>query len=160
MATKLDDAARQCSAHDLQRFVGERDHLGSAAPCAAHRGDPAGARATSDAEDDPAAGQHAQRRSGFGEDGRWPQLQVRDVGEERDALGLGSQEGDQRPDVEELGVVGVVLDGEVVEARGIGCLSELPCLSELTDLGIQAQPKGDRMPVVRHEARQSTYGPL
>jgi hypothetical protein len=53
------------------------------------------------AEDDPAAGQHAQRCGGLGEDRRRPQLQVRDVGEERDAVGLSGQVRDQRPDVED-----------------------------------------------------------
>jgi hypothetical protein len=38
------------------------------------------------------------------------------------------------------GFVGVVLDGEVVEA-GIGRLSELPRLSQLVHGGIEAQPE-------------------
>jgi hypothetical protein len=80
------------------------------APDAAHGGDALSGRATTDAEGDPAAGQHAERGGRLGEDGRWPQVQqVRDVGKERDAVGFGSQVSDERPDVEELRIASVVL---------------------------------------------------
>ncbi len=47
-----------------------------------------------------------------------------DVGDERDALRIGGQVADERPRVEELGVVGVVLDGEVVETGAVGWLGQ------------------------------------
>jgi hypothetical protein len=57
---EFDDAARQDPAHDLQRFFGERDHLASAAPGAAHRGDAGSSCPTADPQDDPTAGKHAE----------------------------------------------------------------------------------------------------
>jgi len=60
-------------------------------------------------------------------------LQVRDVGKERDAVGVGSQVTDERPDVEKLRIVGVVLDGDVFQARGVRRLRELFRLPEEVD---------------------------
>jgi hypothetical protein len=128
------------------------------APDAAHGGDAPSGRATTGAEGDPAAGQHAERGGRLGEDGRWPQVQqVRDVGKERDAVGFGSQVSDERPDVEELRIASVVLYGAVFESRGVRGPGELFSLPEEVDWGVKAQAKGDRVSVV---GRQSTYGPL
>jgi hypothetical protein len=69
-------ATRQRLAHDPQGFLSERDHLASVAPGPAHRGDARNARATADPQDDPTAGEHAERRGRLGEDRRWAQLQV------------------------------------------------------------------------------------
>jgi hypothetical protein len=82
--------------------------------------DQVGQAAGAEAELEAAAAQHVERCRGLGHHGGRAQRQVRHVGEERNALGLGDQRRYQRPGVEEVPLVGVILDADEVEPGFIG----------------------------------------
>lgn len=150
LAVQSYDAPGQGRAQEPQGFLGECHHVLSASRRSAHRGDGIGDAAPADTELDPSVGEHAQRRGGLGEHHRRTQLQVGHVGEEGDAVGGRGQMRDQGPGVEVAGLVGVVLDGEVVQARVLRRPREAPDLRPGPGGGIEAHSEGEWASVVGH----------
>lgn len=117
--SRLPDAA-----DDVDGLVESRDGLPRRAPRRPHRGDriPEGSRA--EAERDPSAAQQVETRDGSREDGRLAQRQVEHVSRDGHPFGGCGHPRQQRPRVEERGLVGVVLKGDEVETELLGELGE------------------------------------
>jgi hypothetical protein len=71
-----------------------------------------------------AAGKQSETGGGLGEHGGWTQRQVRHRRHERHVFGASGEERQQGPRVIERGLVGMVLDGDVVKARCVDLLGQ------------------------------------
>ncbi len=101
-------------AQDVDRLFEGFDALAGGALRTAHRDDAVPEPACADAEADAPAGEQVETGGGARGDGRVPQRKVQDVRREVDAVGRSGDVREQRPDVQERGLVGVVLEGHQV----------------------------------------------
>ena len=101
-------------AQDVDRLTEGFDALAGGAPRTAHRDDAVPEPACADAEADAPAGEQVETGGGARGDGRVPQRKVQDVRREVDAVGRGGDVREERPGVQERGLVGVVLEGHQV----------------------------------------------
>jgi hypothetical protein len=77
-------------------------------------------RAGAEPELDPPAGQDVERRGAAGRARPVAAAEIRDVRDDRDPFGAGSEVREQRPGVEERRLVGVVLHADGVQAEQVG----------------------------------------
>ena len=103
-------------AQDVDRLLERLDALAGRAARTAHRDDAIPEPARADADTDAPAGEEVQAGGRPRDDGRLAQRQVQDVGREMDAVSGSSDIRDERPGVEQRGLVRVVLEGHQVEA--------------------------------------------
>ncbi len=106
--------------------LGQRvDALARCQRGAAVGGDGVPERAGAEAELDAAAAEDVEARDAAREDDRWAQRQVGDVRRDAHVGRLGRDDRQQRPGVQERGLVGVILEGDEVEAEDVGQPREL-----------------------------------
>jgi hypothetical protein len=115
--------------------------LPGASALGAQAGDPGREGAAAEAELEPAAADRIERRCRPREHGRRAQRQVGDVGDEADPAGLGHQGRDQRERVEEVVLVGVILDRDQPEAARVGRPGELADAGQLIRVGDDRDPR-------------------
>ena len=115
------------AADDLQRLVQRLHGLTRFEPFAAHRTDRVPEPAGTETELDPPAGQQVQARHRAGEHGRLTQRQVQHVAGQPHPLGARGDVADQRPAVQESGLVRVVLEGDQVVAESLAQLGQCHC---------------------------------
>jgi hypothetical protein len=131
---------------DLDRLLDRVDGFPGAAPLGAQAGDLGREAAAAQAELEPAAADHVERRCRPRQHGGRAQRQVGDVGDEADPAGLRHQGCDQRERVEEVVLVGVVLDGDQPEAARVGRPGELADVGQLVRLGDDRDPRVHQPP--------------
>ena len=125
LALRVDGAARPDLADDVDRLDQRVDRLLRRTPRPAGGLDRVPEGTCAEAELDPAGAEQVERGGAAREDHRRPQRQVGHVGGDADRAGAGGDHRQQRPGVEVLGLVGVVLDRDQVEAADLGQLREL-----------------------------------
>ena len=111
-------------AQDVDRLLEGFDALAGRTARTAHRGDGVPEPARADADADAPAGEQVEAGGGTRGDGRLPQRKVQDVRREVDAIGRSGDIREERPRVEERGLVRVVLEGHQVEPRLLAELCE------------------------------------
>jgi hypothetical protein len=138
---------RPHQADDLDRLLDRVDGFPGAAALGAQAGDPGREGAAAEAELEPAAADRVERRCGPRQHGRRAQRQVGDVGDAADPADLRHQGCDLRERVEEVVLVGVVLDGDQPEPARVGRPGELADAGQLVrvgddrDRGVHKPPK-------------------
>ncbi len=138
------------AADDVDGLAQRLDGLPWGEPPPAHGLDrvPEGARAEPQLE--PASAEQVEAGRGPGEHGRRAEREVDDVARQADALGPRGGVRQQRPGVEEGRLVGVVLEGGQVQARGLRLLYER---DDLLGRGVRGGDEGSEhelVAVVRH----------
>jgi hypothetical protein len=111
-------------AQDIDRLLEGLDALAGRTARAAHRGDGVPEPARADADADAPAGEQVETGGGARGDGRLPQRKVQHVRREADAIGRSGDIREERPRVEEGGLVGVVLERHQIEPRLLADLRE------------------------------------
>jgi hypothetical protein len=104
----------------LDRLLERLHRLARRSPRATEVGDHVGEGARPQGELEAAAAEDVERRGRPRHHRGRAQRQVGDVGEERDPARLGEQGREQRPGVEEVALVGVILDPDQVEPGLVG----------------------------------------
>src|SRR4051794_22644956 len=85
--------------------------------------------------------QNIQCRSRFGQHGWWTQRQIDDIGEKAYVPRPGSEEGEQGPGIEELGVIGVILNADEIRLCTISYVSQAVCQLQVLLRRVNIQPE-------------------